>query len=145
MRKNDLEGGFLELVTDEGDVYRLAGSVEASGRVKVTGKIEKGGFGIHMSGPSITVESVGYQLRATPGDDGVHLEWNPRREEGFLSARVYLHRPLRRSELAHVTGSRYVHTEVKPGRRYRYTVVLEKDEANPGPSSSPVEVTVPKR
>jgi formylmethanofuran dehydrogenase subunit C len=58
VRKNDLEGGFLELVTDEGDVYRLAGSVEASGRVKVTGKIEKGGFGIHMSGPSITVESV---------------------------------------------------------------------------------------
>jgi fibronectin type 3 domain-containing protein len=102
--------------------------------------------GLESAAPEpITVESVGYQLRATPGDDGVHLEWNPRREEGFRSARIYLHRALRRSELAHVTGSRYVHTEVKPGRRYRYTVVLEKDEANPGPPSSPVEVTVPKR
>ena len=58
VRKNDLEGGCLELVTDEGDVYRLQGSTDASGRVKVTGKIEKGGFGIQMSGPSIAVESI---------------------------------------------------------------------------------------
>lgn len=58
VRKNDLEGGFLELVTDEGDVYRLQGSTDANGRVKVTGTIEKGGFGIQMSGPSIKVESI---------------------------------------------------------------------------------------
>ena len=58
LRKNDLEGGFMELVTDDGDVYRLQGSITATGRVKVTGTVDKGGFGIHMSGPSITVESV---------------------------------------------------------------------------------------
>lgn len=61
VRKNDLEGGFLELATDDGDVYRLEGSVDgdlAGARVRVTGKVESGGFGIHMSGPAISVERV---------------------------------------------------------------------------------------
>ena len=60
VRFNDLEGGFHELVTDKGDVYRLskAGSVKAGERVKVKGKVEGGGFGIHMSGPSIAVDSI---------------------------------------------------------------------------------------
>jgi Protein of unknown function (DUF5818) len=59
IRKNDLEGGFLELETDDGDVYRLSGASPAVGaRVRVTGKVETGGFGIHMSGPALAVEKV---------------------------------------------------------------------------------------
>ena len=58
VRKNDLEGGFLEILSDEGEVYRLQGATDATGRVKVTGTIERGGFGIQMSGPSIKVESI---------------------------------------------------------------------------------------
>jgi hypothetical protein len=59
VRKNDLEGGFLELVTDKGDVYRLSGgSAPVGSQVRVTGHIERGGFGIHMSGPAIAVESI---------------------------------------------------------------------------------------
>ncbi|MCX4246393.1 DUF5818 domain-containing protein [Paraliomyxa miuraensis] len=60
IRHNDLEGGFYELHTDDGDVYRLegAGKVTAGSRVVVKGKVEGGGFGIHMSGPSITVERI---------------------------------------------------------------------------------------
>lgn len=61
VRKNDLEGGFLELVTDGGDVYRLSGAspTPAPGqRVRVTGRVERGGFGIHMSGPAIEVTSI---------------------------------------------------------------------------------------
>jgi hypothetical protein len=60
VRFNDLEGGFHELVTDKGDVYRLskAGSVKAGERVKVKGKVANAGFGIHMSGPSLEVESI---------------------------------------------------------------------------------------
>lgn len=59
MRINDLEGGFPELVTDKGDVYRLNKCAAKPGsRVKVEGTVEKGGFGIHMSGPSITVKSL---------------------------------------------------------------------------------------
>jgi hypothetical protein len=59
VRKNDLEGGFLELVTDDGDVYRLQGaSPEPGSRVQVEGRIESGGFGIHMSGPALEVRSI---------------------------------------------------------------------------------------
>ncbi|PRP91776.1 hypothetical protein ENSA5_53580 [Enhygromyxa salina] len=59
VRKNDLEGGFLELVTEGGDVYRLSGaSAEIGQRVRVTGRVERGGFGIHMSGPALEVESL---------------------------------------------------------------------------------------
>ena len=61
VRKNDLEGGFLELVTEGGDVYRLqgnTGSAKPGDSVTVKGTIERGGFGIHMSGPAIKVESI---------------------------------------------------------------------------------------
>lgn len=61
VRKNDLEGGFLELVTDGGDVYRLQGDTGATkpgDNVTVTGTVERGGFGIHMSGPALKVESI---------------------------------------------------------------------------------------
>jgi len=59
VRFNDLEGGFYELVTDKGDVYRLSKCTAKAGQqVKVKGTLEGGGFGIHMSGPSIEVESI---------------------------------------------------------------------------------------
>lgn len=59
VRKNDLEGGFLEIVTEGGDVYRLSGASPRVGqRVRVTGRVERGGFGIHMSGPALEVESI---------------------------------------------------------------------------------------
>jgi hypothetical protein len=60
VRFNELEGGFYELATDDGDVYRLQGTVEveAGARVRVTGKVESDGFGIHMSGPAIEVERI---------------------------------------------------------------------------------------
>ena len=59
VRHNDLEGGFLELETDDGDVYRLqGGNARVGARVRVTGKIDRGGFGIHMTGPAIQVEKI---------------------------------------------------------------------------------------
>ena len=58
VRKNDLEGGFWEIEAEDGSVYRLSGEVSGPGRFKVTGTIEKGGFGIHMSGPSLKIESI---------------------------------------------------------------------------------------
>ena len=58
VRKNDLEGGFWEIEADDGKVYRLEGQVTGAGRFKVTGSIQKGGFGIHMSGPAFKIESM---------------------------------------------------------------------------------------
>jgi hypothetical protein len=59
VRMNGLEGGFLELVTDDGDVYRISGATPPVGsRVSITGRVERGGFGIHMTGPSIEVQKI---------------------------------------------------------------------------------------
>jgi hypothetical protein len=60
IRHSDLEGGFFELHTDDGDVYRLEGGGKLTDGAKVTvhGTVEGGGFGIHMSGPSIKVDRV---------------------------------------------------------------------------------------
>lgn len=60
VRRNDLEGGFYELHTDDGAVFRLEGGSDLSEgrRVVVHGKVDNGGFGIHMSGPSLTVHRI---------------------------------------------------------------------------------------
>lgn len=60
VRKNDLEGGFFELESDDGSVYRLDGgdALEAGRRVTVHGSLERGGFGFQMSGPAIKVKKV---------------------------------------------------------------------------------------
>jgi hypothetical protein len=59
IQHNDLEGGFLELKTDGGDVYRLEGAAPSPGaRVRIEGEVQHGGFGIHMSGPSLKVSRV---------------------------------------------------------------------------------------
>lgn len=59
VKHNDLEGGFLELHTDGGEVFRLNGAKAQPGdRVKIEGTVERGGFGIHMSGPALKVQSL---------------------------------------------------------------------------------------
>ncbi len=92
----------------------------------------------------IVVESEGYGLAATVRPDGIHLEWNPRTAEGYQGARIFLQRRLGQKELAFVEDSRYVHTDVEPGARYRYTVVLEQPDASQAPPSLPVEIAVPR-
>ncbi len=93
----------------------------------------------------IAVASEGYGLSARVKPEGVVLEWNPRKAEGFRGARVFSRRGLRRREIAFVDGSRYLDRDVVPGRRYRYTVVLERADATQAPPSAPVEVVVPAR
>lgn len=60
VKHNDLEGGFAELHTDSGDVYRLEGKgpFTPGARISVEGTVEHGGFGIQMSGPSLKVSAV---------------------------------------------------------------------------------------
>jgi len=97
------------------------------------------------SAPSdpIPVRSEGYGLRATPGPDGVHLEWYPRDDEGYAGARVYRYGGLRQREFPPVAGSEFIDPDVKPARRYVYSVVLLDSEGHPAPRSKPIEVTIP--
>jgi hypothetical protein len=61
IKKNDLEGGFWELHADDGEHYQLRGGDEKlrveGQKVEIEGKIDKGGFGIGMSGPYLDVSS----------------------------------------------------------------------------------------
>ena len=93
----------------------------------------------------IAVTSVGYQVSATAGADGVHLAWNPRTEEGYRGAHVFRQGAVTRSELGFVKGASFVDASAKPGGSYRYRVVLERADATLAPVSSPVEISVPER
>lgn len=61
VKKNDLEGGFWELVTDDGDRYQLRGGsddLRVEGKaVEVDGSVDQGGFGIGMTGAYLDVKS----------------------------------------------------------------------------------------
>ena len=59
--KNDLEGGFWELKTDDGSSYQLRGGddglrVEGQ-KVEIEGSVDKEAFGIGMTGAYLDVSS----------------------------------------------------------------------------------------
>lgn len=61
VKKNDLEGGFWELHTDDGKRYQLQGGDEQlkkeGARVEVDGKVDKNAMGFGMTGPILAVKS----------------------------------------------------------------------------------------
>ena len=61
VKKNDLEGGFWELHTDDGDSYQLRGgddNLKVEGqRVVITGSVDQNAMGIGMTGAYLDVES----------------------------------------------------------------------------------------
>ncbi len=122
-------GKDTEVAADEVVAYRLIA-------------LDHDGLASNRSAP-VRVESLGYQLRAQATRNGVRLSWNRRADEGFTGTRVYLHGALGQSELAFVDGDEFVHQDIQPGNRYRYSVVLERPDASRGPASAPVVVTVP--
>lgn len=71
LRKNPLEGGFYELHSEDGSIYRLEGAVTGreGEQVQVEGSIDAGdGFGIHMTGsPTLKVQSISPLNPAAPG------------------------------------------------------------------------------
>jgi uncharacterized protein DUF5818 len=61
VRKNDLEGGFWELLADDGESYQLRGGDDAlrveGQKVTVDGKVDQDAMGIGMTGPILDVKS----------------------------------------------------------------------------------------
>jgi fibronectin type 3 domain-containing protein len=94
---------------------------------------------------AVEVASESYGLSATARPDGVHLEWNPRTEEGYIGGRVTRTGVLQQRTLGLSPGSSFIDTDVKPGSTYRYFVVLEGSDQRLAPRSSPVEISIPKR
>ena len=60
VEKSDLEGGHWLLVTADGDRYQLDGAkgLTDGAKVVVEGAVDKGGFGIGMTGPILKVTKV---------------------------------------------------------------------------------------
>ena len=85
----------------------------------------------------------GYALAARVEADGVHLEWNPRREERFERARVLRGGLFGHTEIGVSEPPSFVDRNVEPGNRYRYVVILERADATQAPPSQPIEVRVP--
>ena len=61
VKKNDLEGGFWELHADDGQRYQLSGGDDGlckeGAKVEIEGSVDKGAFGIGMTGPTLAVKS----------------------------------------------------------------------------------------
>lgn len=61
IKRNDLEGGFWELHTDDGERYQIRGGNDAlrvqGQAVEVEGKIDKQAMGIGMTGPMLDIAS----------------------------------------------------------------------------------------
>jgi hypothetical protein len=60
VERRDLEGGFWQLVAEDGTRYTLVGAiggVKAGAQVEVEGTLDEG-FGIAMAGPQLRVQKI---------------------------------------------------------------------------------------
>jgi fibronectin type 3 domain-containing protein len=96
------------------------------------------------SSDPIEVESVDYGLSAAPRDGAIHLHWSPGVQEGFAAARVLRKGIFGDDEIARVPSEGFVDRDVKPGHRYRYLVILVREDGSEAPPSTVVEATVPE-
>jgi fibronectin type 3 domain-containing protein len=92
----------------------------------------------------IEVESVDYGLSAGPQKGAIHLHWSPKVQEGFAAARVLREGTFGDDEIGRVSTEGFVDSNVKRGHRYRYRVILVREDGSEAPSSAVVEATVPK-
>jgi len=90
------------------------------------------------------VESVDYGLRALPQEGAIQLRWKPEVQEGFAAARVLRERTFGSDEIARAPSEGFVDRDVKPGDRYRYQVILVREDGSEAPPSAVIEATVPK-
>jgi fibronectin type 3 domain-containing protein len=92
----------------------------------------------------IEVKSVDYGLSATSRDGAIHLHWSAEVQAGFATARVLRKGTFGDDEIARVPSEGHVDGDVKPGRRYRYQVILVREDGSEAPPSAVVEATAPE-
>lgn len=62
IQQNDLEGGFFQLVAEDGTAYELEGDVDAAAhvgeQVEVDGSVDRNVMSFTMTGPRLKVKSL---------------------------------------------------------------------------------------
>ncbi len=91
----------------------------------------------------VPAQGVAYEWAATASAGGVRLRWNPRRDEGYVRARVTRSRWPWGSVERRTEDDELLDSEVVSGRRYRYVIELERADGTFAPLSQPIEVAVP--
>jgi fibronectin type 3 domain-containing protein len=91
----------------------------------------------------IRVQSLDYDLEASPSPHEVALHWTPYVDE-FPQARVSRTTWLGAREIGRTGDGRFVDADVAPGRAYHYIVVLIRSDGSEAPPSEPLEVHVPE-
>ena len=140
------DGQRSEVVSVPGDVTTAEDAQVLSGETAryVVVAIDRDGL---ESRPSdlIAVRGVHYTLTGRAERDGIHLEWNPRKEEGFVAARVERLGWLRPERLGNTEGGHFLDDDVDlaPGEVYRYVVVLERADETSAPPSRTLSVRIP--
>jgi fibronectin type 3 domain-containing protein len=104
--------------------------------------VDRDGLESRFSDP-VEVTGVNYDATAEVRTDGVHLRWDPRRDEGFVRARVEREGWFGRRVLGTSAQGSFVDTDVERGGVYRYVLVLERPGAVEAPASEPIPVRVP--
>jgi hypothetical protein len=139
-----------------GEDPRLVASVPAEARRARDGSVGAGDRATYTlvavdrdgleSRPSeaVSVESEDYGLSAEVRDDGIHLRWNPRSEEGYHGARLLRSAWFTRRRSAWSESGHYVDRDVVPGRHYRYVAILQRPDSSEAPPSRPIDVRVSK-
>jgi fibronectin type 3 domain-containing protein len=92
----------------------------------------------------IDVVSVDYGLTAAPRDGAIHLHWSSKVQEDFVTARIVRKGTFGDDEIGRVPSEGFVDGDVKPGKRYRYQVILVREDGSEAPPSAVVEATAPE-
>jgi fibronectin type 3 domain-containing protein len=98
-----------------------------------------------VSAPSdaVQVAAASYGLEARAESEGVRLRWNALADGAAI--RVLRAGRLRAREIARVRGNEYLDRDARPGRSYRYSVVLVREGGGEAPPSEPAQISLPPR
>lgn len=137
---------------DEGDDPRLVTVVPGSATEAIDANVAAGEHASYVlvavdrnaltSRPSraVTAQGLGYDLHARARPEGVQLHWNPRRDEGYVAARIERSRWLGQTEIGRVEGDSFVDRAPPAGAAYR--VVLLRADGSEAPPSQPAMVEI---
>ncbi|MCH2171506.1 hypothetical protein MK489_12035 [Myxococcota bacterium] len=98
---------------------------------------------VSPSSKRLEVESASYDLTARWEESGVILSWNPRSDEGWVTADVERRGVLGFRRIGVAQDSPWTDENVEPGHTYQYRLRLKRADGTEAPVSPRVQLQVP--